>query len=187
MGGPKALAAVAAAGKDASPEIQDVASRALGGWMSADAGPALLDMAKTAGDEKYKIRALRGYIRLARQLKLPAETRLAMFRAAMEVAKRNEEKQLAVDILTRVPTAATLQTAISYLNDPALKDAAAEVAVKIAGKIVGPEPQAVAEAMEKVVASGIGGKSGSRAKQLLDQAKSGLLKQNSGFNRLGRR
>jgi HEAT repeat protein len=173
MGGEKALQAVAAAGKDASPEIQDVASRALGEWMSADAGPSLLDMAKTAGDAKYKIRALRGYIRIARQLNLPAETRLAMFRTAMEVAQRNEEKQLALDILTRIPSAATLQLAVSRLGDPALKDAAADAAVKIAGKVVGPEPKAVAEAMQKVVESGIGGNSANRAKQLLEQAKSG--------------
>jgi HEAT repeat protein len=173
MGGERALQAVAAAGKDASPEIQDVASRVLGEWMSADAGPALLDMAKTAGDAKYKVRALRGYIRLARQLNLPAETRLAMFRTAMEVAQRNEEKQLALDILTRIPSAVTLQLAVSRLGDPALKDAAADAAVKIAGKVVGPEPKAIAEAMQKVVEAGIGGNSGNRAKQLLEQAKSG--------------
>jgi len=173
MGGQKALQAVAAAGKDASPDIQDVASRALGEWMSVDAGPALLDMAKTAGDDKYKIRALRGYIRLARQLNLPAETRLAMFRTAMEVAQRNEEKQLALDILTRIPSTATLQLAVLRLGDPALKDAAADAAVKIAGKVVGPEPKAVADAMQKVVESGIGGNTGNRAKQLLERAKSG--------------
>jgi HEAT repeat protein len=173
MGGENALKAVAAAGKDPSPEIQDVASRVLGEWMSADAGPALLDMAKSAGDEKYKTRAVRGYIRLARQLKLPAETRLDMFRAAMEAAKRNEEKRLALEILTRIPTAATLQLAVSHSNDPALKDAAADAAVKIAGKIVGSEPRAVAEAMDKIVALGFGGNVGNRAKQLLDQAKSG--------------
>ena len=171
MGGENALKAVAAAGKDPSPEIQDVASRVLGEWMSVDAGPALLEMAKSARDEKYKTRAMRGYIRLARQLKLPAETRLDMFRAAMKAAQRNEEKRLALDILTRIPTAATLQLAVSHLNEPALKDAAADAAVKIAGKIVGSEPKAVAEAMEKVVALGIGGNTGNRAKQLLDQAK----------------
>jgi len=173
MGGEKALQAVAAAGKDASPEIQDVASRVLGEWMSADASLALLDMAKTAGDDKYKIRAMRGYIRIARQLILPAEVRLAMFRTAMEVAKRNEEKQIALDILTRIPSTATLQLAVSYLGDPTLKNAAADAAVKIAGKVVGTEPKTVAEAMQKVVDSGIGGNSGNRAKQIIEQAKAG--------------
>ena len=173
MGGQQALQAVAAAGKDASPDIQDVASRALGEWMSADAAPALLDMAKTAGDDKYKVRALRGYIRIARQLQIPVETRLAMFRTAMEVAKRNEERQIALDILTRIPSAETLQLAVSYLGDPALKDAAADAAVKIAGKIVGAESKAVAEAMQKVVETSIGDGTGNRAKQLLEQAKAG--------------
>ena len=36
-----------------------------------DAAPVLLDLAKSAADEKYKIRALRGYIRLVRQFAMP--------------------------------------------------------------------------------------------------------------------
>ena len=55
---------MAAAAKDADPEIQDTASRMLGAWMDVDAAPVLLDLAKNAADEKYKIRAPRGYIRL---------------------------------------------------------------------------------------------------------------------------
>jgi len=172
MGGEKALQALGAAGKDANPEIQDVASRALGKWMSVDAGPVLLNMAKTAADNKYKTRALRGYIRIARQLKLPAKARLAMFHAAMEVAKRNEERQLALDILTCIPSTATLQIAVSFLDDPALKDAAADAAVKIAGKIAGTESKTVAKAMQKVVEANVDDTINNLAKQLLEQCAS---------------
>jgi len=66
MGGPTALAAVGAAAKDATPEIREAASRLLGEWMDVDAAPVLLDLAKTATEEKYKVRTLRGYIRLVR-------------------------------------------------------------------------------------------------------------------------
>ncbi len=57
MGGAKALQAVGTAAKDTKPEIQDAATRALGEWMSTDAAPVLLGLAKTLADEKYKIRA----------------------------------------------------------------------------------------------------------------------------------
>lgn len=173
MGGDKALRTIAAASKESAPEIQDVTSRAMGEWMTVDAAPYLLDMARSAGDIKYKVRALRGYIRIARQFKLSAETRLAMFRAAMEIAQRNEEKQLSLDILSRIPSAATLQLAVSYLGDPAMKDAAAEAAVKIASQVVGQEPKIVTRAMRKVVEAGVGGNAGNRAKKLLEQVKSG--------------
>ena len=46
-------------------------------------------------------------------------------------------------------------------------------AVKIAAKIVGREPKAVAAALQKVVDAHVGGDPGNRAKQLLGQAKAG--------------
>ena len=128
-------------------------------------------MAKTDPENKYRVRALRGYIRIARQLQLPEESKLAMFQTAMETAKRNEDKQVALDILSRIPSAKTLQLAVSYVDDAALKNAAADAAVKIAAKLVGRQPKVVAEAMQKVVDAQVGGNPGSRAQQLLDQAK----------------
>ncbi|MGD0897948.1 MAG: HEAT repeat domain-containing protein [Thermoguttaceae bacterium] len=102
MGGAKALGAVAAAAKDASPELQDAATRVLGEWMSTDAVPVLLDLAKTAADPKFKIRALRGYIRIARQLDVPNDQRLAMCKEALRLASRDEERTLVVEVLKRI-------------------------------------------------------------------------------------
>ena len=45
-----------------NPELQDTASRLLGEWMTVDAAPVLLDLAKSNVDDKYKVRALRGCI-----------------------------------------------------------------------------------------------------------------------------
>jgi HEAT repeat protein len=174
VSGPKALEIVVANVKSGNPAIKDAASRVLGAWVNADAAPALLEIVKTDQDGKFQTRALRGYIRIARQLQLPAETKQAMYQTAMEVAKRDDEKRLAVDILTRIPSTATLQMAVSLLGTPALKDAAGDAAVKIAAKVIATDPKAVAEAMEKVVDAGVGGKPGDRAKQLLGQAKAAV-------------
>jgi hypothetical protein len=152
-------------------DTKEAGTRALGEWVNADAAPALLDAAKTEKDPKYKIRAVRGYIRIARQLQLPDPERLAMFRAAMEVAGRPAEKRLALDILTRIPSPATLGLAIEYLGNAALRGAAADAAVKIATKQLDVAPKVVAAAMQKVVDAGVAGALGSRAKQLVEQGK----------------
>jgi HEAT repeat protein len=177
VSGPTALAAVVAGAKSSDPALKDAATRVLGEWLNADAASALLDIAAHDPEKKYQIRAMRGYIRIARQLDIPwwtksnaGEMKLTMFRETMKVAKRAEEKRLALDILTRIPSAATLDLAASRVGEASLKDAAAKTAVQIAGKLVADDPKAVANAMRKVVEAGVGGNDGSRAKQLLQQA-----------------
>ncbi len=178
VSGKSALSAVVVAARVFDAATKDAATRVLGEWVNTDAAPALLEIAKSDPEKKYQIRALRGYIRIARQLEIPwweksnaGETKLAMFRSAMEVAQRAEEKQLALDILTRIPSPTTLSLAVTHLGDQTIKEAAAVAAVKIADQVIGDDPKAVAEAMQKVVESGVGGQAAERAKQLLDRAK----------------
>jgi HEAT repeat protein len=173
LGGSTALGAVVADARGRNADYKEEATHVLGEWPNAEAAPALLEVARTDADAKYRIRALRGYLRIARQLQLPAEEKLAMFRTALEVAERDEERQLALDVLTRIPSAETLALAVSYLDQPALQEAAATAAVKIAPKLLQTEPQAVAAAMQKIVDAGVQGNAGARAKQLLGQAKGG--------------
>ena len=137
VGGPKALAAVGKAAKDAHPEIQDAASRLLGEWLGPDAAPVLLDLAKTATDTKYKTRALRGYIRLARQFAMPDDERAAICRTALQIADREAEKKLVLEVLGRYPSLDTLQLAVETAKDPALKNEATAAALLIAQKIGG--------------------------------------------------
>jgi HEAT repeat protein len=137
VGGAKALAAVGAAARDARAEIQDTASRLLGEWMNVDAAPVLLDLAKTAADEKYKVRALRGYIRLARQFTMPDADRARMCRTALETAERDAEKKLVLEVLERYPSGDTLQIALDAAKIPALKNDAAAIAMVIAQRVGG--------------------------------------------------
>jgi HEAT repeat protein len=170
MGGAKALGAVGAAAKDASPEIQDAASRLLGEWMSVDAAPVLLDLAKTATDAKYQTRALRGYLRIARQLDVPLDQRVAMCREASKLCQRDEERKLVLEVLSRYPSAAGLSLATPHLRSAGLKAAASGAAVSIAEKVIQSDPAAVAEAMRQVVDAGGDPGVTNRAKALLDQA-----------------
>jgi len=170
VGGEKALGGVAEAAKSGSDDMQDAATRVLGGWMSPDAAPVLLDLAKT-GNDKYKIRCLRGYIRIVRQFGLPDDQRLAMCRQAMDVATRDDERRLVLDASTRVLSPAAMNMIVPHLDDPGLKEAASTAAVAIAEKIVNDQPEAVAKAMEKASQATNNDELAKRAKSLMNRAK----------------
>ena len=101
VGGPGALKFVAAQATSDDEKIQDAATRALGNWMSADAAPVLLDLAKTLKAEKLRTRALHGYIRLAMQMDMTPAERLAMGEEAFRMARREEERKLALQVLEK--------------------------------------------------------------------------------------
>ncbi len=137
MGGPTALSAVGAAAKGSTPETRETASRLLGEWMDVDAAPVLLDLAKTAAEEKYKVRAMRGYIRLVRQFVLPDGQRVEMCRTALETADRDAEKQLVLEVMRRYPSAEMLALALEAAKIPGLKDDAAGASLAIAQRLGG--------------------------------------------------
>ncbi|MCY2991344.1 MAG: HEAT repeat domain-containing protein [Planctomycetota bacterium] len=169
MGGAKALEAVGAAAKEGNPEVQDSASRLLGEWMTADAAPVLLDLAKTAAEAKYKTRALRGYIRIARQLDVPADQRVAMCGEASKICQRDDERKLVLEVLRRNPSAEGLALVVPYLRSAELKAEASSTAVTIAEKVLPKNPAAVADAMQQVLQTGDRDVA-KRAQALLDQA-----------------
>lgn len=168
IGGAKALAGVAEAARSQDDALQDAGTRLLGEWMSADAAPVLRELAGT-GPAKYRIRAVRAYLRIVRQLDLPIPQRMALCREAVAICQRAEEKKLLLEILRRYPTAEGLQMAVGYLADSAVQEEAAVTAVAIAEKIVSHAPAAVAEGMKQVIQAGKPEQAVSRAKQLLQE------------------
>jgi len=132
VGGPAALRAVGAAAKDADPQLQDTGSRLLGDWMDLAAAPVLLDLAKNAADDRYKIRAMRGYIRMLRQFDIPNEERARMCRLALAAAQRVEEKKLILEVVNRNPSGEMLALALDMAKIPELKNEAVAAALLIA-------------------------------------------------------
>jgi HEAT repeat protein len=166
-----ALAAVAAGINDANPDVRDTATRVLGNWPTPEAAPALLEAATRAADGKLRIRSLRGYVRIARQLDIGDGHRLQICRKAMEVAERDEERRLVLDACTRVAAPASLAFVVSHLDNPGLKDAACAAAVSIAERLVSAEPKACAEAAERVLPLTKDGELTRRAQEVLAKAK----------------
>ena len=133
--GKKALQTIATAAKNSDPQLQDAASELLGDWMTIDAAPVLLDLAKTAPAEKYQIRAMRGYIKAARQFQMSEPERVEMCKRATEASVRTAEKKLVVEILKRYPNLDMLKMAVQAYKDPELKEDASQAALLIAQKI----------------------------------------------------
>jgi HEAT repeat protein len=169
VGGARALDGVSSAAREGSEAVQDAATRVLGGWMNADAAPVLLELAKT-GPEQFRIRCLRGYVRIPRQLDVPLDQRISMCRKALAVAERDDERKLAFEVLARYPSAGSLAAAVPYLESPTLKEAAAATAVAIAEKIFRNEPAAVVEPMRKTFQATGNEELADRARRLMRQA-----------------
>jgi HEAT repeat protein len=153
VGGSTALDTVTPLARDPEEAIQDAATRELGRWRTPDVAPALMDLAQTGSQEKYRIRALRGYLRVIRQMDLPDTDKLTMFRQAVEAATRNEERLLAIETLGRIPTPEALEEAVDQLEHEELRNTACAAAVAIAERIVRDQAVVVAEPMRRVLAA----------------------------------
>ena len=136
MGGTNALQAVGKAAKSTDAQLQDISSRLLGEWMTEDAAPVLLELAKIPSNP-YQVRALRGYIRIARQFVLPDAKRTEMCQTAFDAARQTAEKKLVLDILKRYPTVDNLKMTITLMKVPELKDDATQAMLVIAQKLSG--------------------------------------------------
>jgi hypothetical protein len=137
VGGNKSLSTLAKAAKSDDPDMQDNASRVLGKWNGVDAAPVLLDLAKNAPEGKYQVRALRGYIGLARKFQMPEDERAEMCQKALDTAKQPAEKLLVLEVLKLHPSVDGLKLAAKSVKVPELKDAATEATLVIAQKVQG--------------------------------------------------
>jgi HEAT repeat protein len=171
MGGKTALEVAAKAAKSDDARLKELGTKELGAWPNAEAAPLLLDLAKNDKDSKYRIRALRGYIRIGRQFQLSNDERMEYFAKAMEVAERADEKQVAFKILEKVPTTESLELCMKSMDDQATGKAAAEAAVRIGGKVLESNPMLVREAMDKALDSGLEGDLVTTARQLRRKAR----------------
>lgn len=111
VGGSEAMRAMDVAARSPLPQAQDVATRLLGTWNSVDVAPLLIGLAQTHPVEKYRVRAIRGYIGLIRKFDMPAEQRVAMCRTAWENAKRLADQELLVEVMKQYPSDGMIELA----------------------------------------------------------------------------
>ena len=133
----KGLATIGAAVKSNDPQLQDTGSRLLGEWMTVDAAPVLLDLAKTAPSDKYQVRALRGYIRLARQFAMPDVQRAEMCQNALEASAVPPSRSWCWKCSNAIRTWKRSSWPSKPTEVPALKEDATRVTLAIAQKVGG--------------------------------------------------
>ena len=149
VGGTKALRTIAVAAKSPEEELQDASSRLLGEWTTIDAAPVLLDLSSSAPGDKYKLRAIRGYIRILRQFDMPEIKRLEMANAALVIARKPAEQKLILEALKKYPTLETLKIAFWMSQElPEMKDDATQAVMAIAQKLGNKGPE-VTEILSK--------------------------------------
>jgi HEAT repeat protein len=102
VGGEKAGKAIADAARSPEEAVADQATKLLGQWSYPDVAPYLIDLAENHPAEKYRIRTLRGYIRIIRQMGLPLEQKAEMIQKAEAVAKRDDDKKLIAETKSRI-------------------------------------------------------------------------------------
>ena len=130
----------------------DAATRALGEWATPDVADSLLSLCSSIETPKYKIRALRAYIRIFRQFGLPNDQRLQMARDAFYLSSRNDEKVLVLHALLSFQNRDSMQFALEHLKDPGLEATAAQVAIYIADQVS--DKESVKAAMRTILDSG---------------------------------
>ena len=152
IAGAKALSIVESYAWGSDAAMRNVATRILGEWRSPpdldQLAAACLKLAKES--DEYKIRGLRGYIRLARQFDMPEDRRLSMCKEVFDLAERNDEKNLIFDVYARQTSVKALEQTAAYFDNPDFSEKAVETAIVIGKKLQGRQPQA-AKIMEDAV------------------------------------
>lgn len=151
VGGTVALETVVDAARGADDAICDAATRLLGQWSTADAAPAMLKLARTLTNDKYKVRALRGYVRIARQLDMTPGERVAVCRNTLAIAQRDDDRLLVLEVLRRYPTPEGLALAVSLLDDEALRQGACATVVSIAAGVAPQTPEPAQKALRRAL------------------------------------
>jgi hypothetical protein len=131
-----------------------------------DALPAVAELARTSASSTDKVLALRGMIRLSALQDRRDETSVPLLKEALDLAERDEEKQLALSALGDIPRLKALAVAQAYLDDPTLAEEAAQACVAIAEKIAKTHPEEVAKVMRHVANSTSDKKLAARARKL---------------------
>jgi len=140
VGGPDALAAVKSAMESKETPVQDEAMRILSTWPNnwpedADAGQALLLLAKSDAKMSHQVLGLRGYLQYVRgNQKLNNDEKVAKVRDLLPQIERPEEERLAIAVLGEAPNTGALELLTTFAQDPAVAEEAYSAIVNLTGR-----------------------------------------------------
>jgi len=132
--------------------VRDAAIRALSAWPTPAPADQLFQVAQSAEQQRSRVLALRGYIRLTG---LPsdrsAEQTVQMYQRAMDLAENVSEQRSILSGLAELDALPALEMAGKYLDEAALSQEAAAAVVAIAEAIYSDYPEETRALLEKIV------------------------------------
>jgi len=132
LGAARTFETVVAETKNSNADIRDAAIRALADWPEPNALPELLRLAREEQELSYHVLTMRGALRLLNAAELSSEEKLRLYREAMSLARRADEKKLALAGLANVKSIAALDFVSTFFDEDTLSLEAALAAIKIA-------------------------------------------------------
>jgi HEAT repeat protein len=152
---PQIREAFRATGSDPDARVRDASVRALCETHDPELLPDLIKVATGTNENKFRILAIHGCVRLATQdenVKLPVDVKLATLESIIDTKLAAPEKRLVLAGLAGIQDRRALDLATPMLDDPAVRPEAAEAVVRIAGWMSKGRPQEAGAALKKVLA-----------------------------------
>lgn len=106
-------------------ELRDKAIRTLVEWPDVSALEALIVLAQSKAEEKYRILAIRGALQILRENKMGEQRALELYQQLMQAAERAEEKRNILASLAQVKTKPAIKYAAQFLDNESLNYEAA--------------------------------------------------------------
>ncbi|MHC4638842.1 MAG: HEAT repeat domain-containing protein [Planctomycetota bacterium] len=118
--------------KDKQENVRYTCIKALSDWPNIKPSDSLLDAAKNSKNKVHRILALRGYINMAGlAVKESPSKAFEMYKTAMSMASRADEKKMVLSGIANVHTPEALDLVLDHLKDRSLKEE-----VRIAGMAI---------------------------------------------------
>ena len=142
---------IAALGKTSSPDsystlvkyldsaddsVKTAAIRSLSGWDNGLPAEKLLKTAESSTENIHQVLAFRGFVStVGRKSDRSVDENINLLKKAMTIAANSLEKKKVLSALGGMPNAKTLELAMSYIDDPELKNEAAMAAIAIGDRL----------------------------------------------------
>lgn len=153
IGGQKVLQPVVHALSGTDQHLKGAAVLALANWNDTEALPELIKLSRTTTDADQLDAVIKGIVRLTAQSDFPAEQKVLLLRDVMTTAKTVPQQKSILGALEANKTYNALIFAGKFLDNPALKSAAAMAVLNIAlsnPSLYGPDVRAI---LDKTVAA----------------------------------
>ncbi len=152
IGDPISLGPIYGALKNKNEEIKIAGTRALAEWPDATPIDDVYKIASTSNDEKQRILAIRGYIRMISIAeKYTPQEKIKAYQDAMNLAKSIAEKRAVLSGVSQVISVDALKFVQKYLDDPQLKEEASAAVINIGTQLSDEAAPDVKPAMAKVL------------------------------------